>query len=255
MNFSHSLFYKLDEGSGSTVSDSLGHGPVGTIAGTLTNVWANAGNLTISNAAGSGGDNSIKLQNAYIDQMCDLSTLEGKSLVMMFWYRQPVLISSGDPFLMSYGRMQPNGQVVGFGLGAIGMTFQHGSADGASIVSRGAGCIEPLTANENNEWYAYSVQIDVFDGRVVVSGCMDGRPQRGARIFNIEADGLPTVDTSGTGLRLLAAASGVSGSAGYLWGQTQIKNFFIGRTNGEQRHNIPKWATRFYNNDHDWMTE
>jgi hypothetical protein len=262
MNFSHSMFYKLDEGSGSTVSDALGHGPVGTIAGTLTNVWANAGGLTISNAQGSSGDNAIKLQSAYIDAMCDLSTLEDNSLVMMFWFKQPIPVSSGVPFLLTYGQIlkaaNPDG---GWGIAADNaFTFYWEKLGGTGYLSRGNGCIEPLATGSitetNNVWHAYCVQIDRFDGKCNVSGCMGGRPQRGARLFNLEADGYPKQDTSAAGLRLLAAATGVSSSGGGVWGQTQIKRIFIGRTNGEQRNNIPKWANQFYLNDTgtpDWM--
>lgn len=261
MNFSHSLFYKLDEGAGSTVSDSLGHGPAGTIAGTLTNVWANAGGLTVSNAAGSAGDNAIKLQNAYIEEMCDLSTLDGNSLVLMFWFNQPQA-STGAPFIMSYGQLIKASNPDGAWAIASDnqFSFYWEKLGGSGYLARGVGNIEPLAAGTitetNGVWHAYCIQIDKFDGKCNVSGCMDGRPQRGARLFNLEADGFPKLDSSGAGIRLLACAVGASGSGGFMFGQTQVKRIFIGRTNGEQRNNIPKWANDFYQNDsgiNDWM--
>lgn len=260
MNFSHSLFYKLDEGTGTTVSDSLGNGPVGTVAGTLTNIWANAGGITVSNAQGASGDNAIKLQNAYIDAMCDLSTMVNQSLVMMFWFKQPV-VSAGGIFLLSYGQLIKAANPDGAWAIASDnqFSFYWEKLGGSGYLSRGAGSIEPLaagTATETNgTWHAYSIQIDVFDGKCFVSGCMDGRPQRGARIFNIES-GYPKLDTSGAGIRLLACAVGASGHGGYVYGQTQVKRMFIGRTVGEQRNNIPKWATAEYlapTGIKDWM--
>jgi len=248
MNFSHKVFYGLDEGSGTTVSDSLGNGPVGTIAGTQTNVWANSGSLTISNAAGSGGDNSIKLQNAYIDELCDLSTLDDQSLVMMFWFNQPQAVT-GAPFLMSYGQLTKTANPYGaWGIAADNaFTPYFEKIGGSAYVSRSVGMIEPLaagTATETNgQWHAYSVQLDVFDGKVIASGCMGGRPQRGARLFTLEENGMPTVDGQGAGIRLLAACTAnVNTIGGQMWGQTKIKQFFLGRTVGEQRNNIPKRA-------------
>lgn len=261
MNFSHKILYGLDEGTGSTVSDSLGNGPVGTIAGTLTNVWANADCLTISNAAGSGGDNAIKLQNAYIDTLCDLSTLNNQSLVMMFWFNQPQAVT-GAPFLMTYGQIIKATNPYGaWGIAADNaFTPFIEKVGGSGYITRAAGMVEPLAAGTptetNGQWHAYSVQIDAFDGKVMASGCMDGRPQRGARLFTLEQNPMPTVDGQGAGIRLLAACTtNVNTIGGQMWGQTKIKQFFLGRTVGEQRNNIPKWATRFYNGDHDWMTE
>lgn len=261
MNFSHKVFYGLDEGSGTTVSDSLGNGPSGTVAGTTTNIWANADCLTISNSAGSGGDNHINLQNAHIDQMCDLSTLDGNSLVMMFWFNQPQAVT-GAPFLMTYGQIIKTSNPYGsWGISSDNsFTPYFEKIGGSGYIARGAGVIEALAAGTitetNNTWHAYTVQIDVFDGKMMVSGCMDGRPQRGARIFTLEDSGFPTVDGQSAGIRLLAACTtNVSTVGGQLWGQTKVKQFFLGRTSGEKRHMIPKWATRFYNGDTAWMAE
>lgn len=256
MNFSHSVFYKLDEGAGTTVSDSLGNGPVGTVGGTLTNIWANAGCITVSNAQGAAGDNYIKLQNAHIDAMCDLSTLNGNSLVMMFWFRQPVPVSSGGPMLIAYSDALENPQVTGFwAVGAYNdFAPQFVKKGGTSLFNRSFGTIEALTANENNTWYSFCIQIDIFDGKCSVSGTMNGKPQRGMRMFDLET-ALPSADDEGRGLTLLAAANAASYVA-QVWGQTQVKRVFIGRTNGEQRHNIPKWANDFYLNAtgiNDWM--
>jgi hypothetical protein len=259
MNFSHSLFYKLDEGIGSTVSDSLGNGPAGTIGGTLDNIWANAGGLTVDNpthVTTAVGDNYIKLQNAYIDEMCDLSTLEGNSLVMMFWFRQATATISGGPMLIAYSEALENPNVTGFW--AIGcnndFTPQFVKKGGTALFSRSVGCIEALTASENDTWFAVSIQIDIFDGKCCVSGCLNGHPQRGMRMFDLEL-ALPSADDESRGITLLAAANAASYVAN-VWGGTQVKRMFIGRTNGEQRHNIPKWAWDFYLNDtgiNDWM--
>ena len=261
MNFSHKILYGLDEGTGTTVSDALGNGPVGTVVGTTTGIWANADCLTINNAQGAGGDNHIKLQNAYIDQMCDLSTLSNQSLVMMFWFNQPQVVT-GAPFLMSYGQLTKTSNPYGaWGIAADNaFTLYFEKIGGSGYISRAAGTIEPLAAGTptetNNTWHAYTVQIDVFDGKVFVSGCIDGRPQRGARIFTLESAGFPMVDGQGAGIRLLAACTAnVNTVDGQMWGQTKLKQFFIGRTSGEQRNNIPKWATRFYNGDTAWMAE
>lgn len=261
MNFTNAIHYQLNEGSGTTVSDALGNGPAGTVAGTTTGIWANAGCLTINNAAGAGGDNHIKLQNSYIDALCDLSTLNNQSLVMMFWFNQPQAVT-GAPFLMTYGQIIKASNPYGaWGIAADNAFTPYFEKNGASsYISRAAGMIEPLAAGTptetNGQWHAYTVQIDVFGGRCYASGCMDGRPQRGARLFTLEDNGFPTVDGQGAGIRLLAACtSNVNTVGGQLWGQTQIKSFFLGRTSGEQRNNIPKWATRFYNGDTDWMTE
>jgi len=260
MNFSHKIFYGLAEGAGTTVADSLGNGPAGTVAGTTTGIWANADCLTINNAAGASGDNHIKLQNAHIDAMCDLSTLDGNSLVMMVWFNQPQAVT-GAPFLMSYGQLLKTANPYGaWGIAADNAFTPYFEKIGASgYISRAVGMIEPLAAGSNTEtngtWHAYTVQIDKFDGKMMASGCMDGRPQRGARLFTLEDNGFPTVDGQASGIRLLAACISGSSVGGQMWGQTKVKGFFLGRTNGEQRNNIPKWATRFYNGDTDWMAE
>lgn len=256
MNFTHSIFYKLDEGTGTTVSDSLGNGPVATIGGTLTNIWANAGALTVNGASGIVGDNFIKIQNAHIDAMCDLSTLNGNSLVMMFWFNQPVPVSAGGPMLIAYSEALENPNVTGFwAVGAYNdFTPQFVVKGGTALISRAAGSIEALTANENNVWYAYCVQIDIFGGKCSVSGTMNGKPQRGMRMFDLELS-LPSADDEARGLVLLAAAN-AAGYVAQVWGQTQVKRVFIGRTNGEQRHKIPLWANDFYLNAtgvNDWM--
>ena len=260
MNFTHAVYYPFDEGAGTTVSDALGNGPAGTVAGTTTGIWANAGCLTINNAQGASGDNYIKLASAYLDAMCDLSTMADQSLVMMFWFNQPVP-TTGVPFLLTYGQLlkatNPDGA---WGIGADNQwIFYNENIGGSGYISRAAGCIEPLATGTptatNGSWFAYTVQIDVFDGRAYISGCMDSRPQRGVRLFNIEGANMPKLDSSGAGIRLLAAGVGADGAGGNMWGQTMVKGIFIGRTNGEQRNNIPKWATRFYGGDTDWMTE
>lgn len=243
MNFERACFYELNDGTGTSVSDTLGNGPAGTVAGTTAGIWANAGGITVNNAAGAAGDNAILLKSDYIDQMMRLDNLAG-SVVMMWWFKQPQVPSSGTQCIASYGDINTNTD-GGYAVKATDCGLIYSIRGGATWEARGPVLTDILTTAQNDTWFAYGVQIDVFSGKVVSAGYVNGFPQRGARIFNIES-AIPRVASSGCGARLLAAANGVNNSGQQLWGQTQVKRFFIGRTSGDQRHNIPKWMQAFY---------
>lgn len=247
MNFTKAVFYELAEGTGTSVVDTLGNGPAGTIAGTTTNIWSNAGAFTIDNAthaSGVAGDNAIKVQDAYIDAMMDLTTLEGSSLVLMYMLNQPQ-VPTGTKYIMSYGDVGSNTD------GAYAVSDQnqlcvYSVRGGATSEFGGAITVDPILTAQNNTWVSYGYQLDLFNGKLVSSGYANGNPGRGCRIFNLEAT-LPRVAANGCGIRLLARGSGVTGAANFMWGQTQIKRVFIARTNGDQRHNIPVWCNAYYN--------
>lgn len=244
MNFDKAVFYTLAEGTGTSVSDALGNGPAGSVQGTTTNIWANAGGFTVSNSAGAAGDNAIKIQDTYIDELCRLDNLNG-SVVLMYWMRQPQVPNSGTRYIMSYGDIGTNTD------GAYSLIDQSHVAvysvrGGATFEFGGGANTESIVAAQNNQWLAYWANFDVLDGRLVVSCGINGTPQRGSRLFNLES-ALPRVASNGSGVRLLGRGAGASGSANFIWGQTQVKRVFIGRVNGDQRHNIPQWAKQFYN--------
>lgn len=244
MNFSRACFYTLDEGAGVAVADALGNGPDGAIVGTTTNLWANAGGLTVSNAAGSAGDNAIKFLGDYIDQLCRLDNLEG-SLVWMYWIKQPQMPTGGQT-IFSYGDVGSNvdgGYYLNHPVQSLVYSIRGGSTWQAGTNSSNT---EPLLAADNDVWRAICIQFDVFDGKLHISGAIDGFPQRGNRLFNLEA-GLPRVASNGTGMRFLARGYNAAAlSDQFVWGQTQVKRLFVGRVDGEQRHNIPKWFQQFY---------
>lgn len=268
MNFSHAIFYQLNEGSGTTVSDALGKGPTGTVTGTTTGIWANADCLTVNNAQGASGNNAIKLQNAYIDELCNLSTLANQSLVVMFWFNQPMLVTSGTPFVFTYGKLLKGSPSSGaFGIaGDNDFSINYTTPNGATLINRGATMMSELGSSldpgwndvPENKWYAISMQFDVFDGKCFVHSCVNGRPQRGVRMFEFETAGFPRDDSIGTkvGIQLLAASDNNGAGIGNLWGQTRVKRVFVGRTSGEARNMIPKWAHSFFENKTgilDWM--
>lgn len=252
MNFSRACFYKLDEGSGVTVSDSLGNGPVGTIAGTITNIWANPGCFTISNAAGAAGDNAIRLQGAYIDELCRLDNLETGSVIVMLQMNQPQVPTTGTRCFFGYGDTGTNTD-GGYAIQDQGQGFLSSVRGGAVNSYRGPVVHDVLTAAQNNTWLSFGYQIDVVAGQCVYSGYNGGDPSRGMRMFDLEA-ALPRVDSVGGGARICAKPSGLNGSVAALWGQTKIKRVFIGRTSGEQRHNIPKWMAQFAEDNVSFMT-
>lgn len=245
MNFDNAVFYLLDEGAGSSVYDSLSNGPTGEIVGTHTNIWSNPGNLTIGASAGTVGDNAIKLRGSYIDDLMRLDNLNG-SIVVMYWLRQPQIPTSGSRYVLSYGDIGSNADGA-YAIQDMSNYLVYSRRGGATFESCGYSITEPLTSSKNNTWFAYCIEIDVIDGKVVFSSYINGTPQRGIRVFNLEP-ALPRVDSAGAGIRLLGRAAGVNGSADYLWGGTQVKRMFIGRSSGEHRHNIPTWARQFYEN-------
>lgn len=242
-NLAAAVFYPLDEGTGTTVSDALGNGPAGSIAGTLTNIWSNSGAFTISNGAGAAGDNAIRLQSSYIDNLMRLDNLNG-SIVVMFWLKQPQPPSSGAQCSFSYGDINSNTD-GGYAFYADSCGAIYSIRGGATWQARGPANAAPLTATYNNRWFAYCIQLDVIDGVVVTSAYINGYPYWGARLFNLES-ALPRVASSGCGARFLAAAYGQNGSGQQMWGQTQVKRLLIGRTNGDLREDVPKWAKEFY---------
>lgn len=254
MNFSHSAFYELADGAGVAATDSLGNAPNGSIIGTTTNLWANAGCLTIGNAQGAAGDNAIKVVDAYMDAMLRMDDLEGSSIVLMYWVNQPQIPSSGARVICSYGNIAGNTD------GAWALYDQthiplYSVRGGATWQSPSLVVNEPQTTAENDVWMAYCIQLDVFDGKLAVSSCINGQPNRGLRLFNLEP-ALPRVDTSGAGLRLLGRGLSGGGSSSFVWGQTKYRRMFIARTNGDQRHMIPVWAKSHYDNATgvpDWM--
>src|SRR3990170_7491487 len=67
---SHAIHYKLhDATAAGIIADTLGHGPAGQLAGTLTNILSNAGWLTLA------GDNFCNLRgNSYINALFSFSS-------------------------------------------------------------------------------------------------------------------------------------------------------------------------------------
>lgn len=243
MNFEKSVFYELADGTGTSVVDTLGNGPTGSIQGTTTNIWSNAGCFTISNASGAAGDNAIKIQDSYIDEMMRLDNLSG-SIVVMYMLNQPQVPSSGTRAIFSYGN---TGSATdgAYALADLSNSVFYSIRGGATSEFGGTNTCESLTASENNTWFSYGFQLDVIDGRVISSSYINGEPHRGCRLFNLEA-GLPRVDTAGCGIRLFARSSGASTSTNFMWGGTKLKRVFIGRVSGDQRHNIPAWCEEYY---------
>lgn len=244
MNFTSAAFYKLDEGTGTTVSDALGNAPDATVIGTTTNLWANADCLTVSNAQGAAGDNAIKVVDPYFDAMLRLDDLDGSSILLMYWMKQPEPPSSGTRFIMSYGDLSNNTD-GGYGLQDQILVPNYSLRGGLTWQNTGLTITEPVDASNNNVWTMMGFQIDLFGGKLVCNGYMDGEPNRGARLFALEAT-LPRADSLGAGLRLLARGKATGTTDNYVWGQTQYKRFFLGRVNGDQRHLVPVWMKAFY---------
>lgn len=255
MNFSRAAFYKLDEGAGTSVADTLGNAPAGTIVGEATNLWANAGCMTESKAAGAAGDNAIKLIDPYFDELMRLDTLEGSSLLFMYWLNQPQVPATGTRFLFTYGDIL---STVDGGYGctdAQGHVATYSIRDVTTWQSGVLTVTEPMPAAENGNWMCFGIQFDLYDGRLVIQGNINGHPNRAYRLFNLES-ALPRADSSGAGLRLFGRGTAGGGSNNYLFGQTQVKRAFIGRTNGDMRHRLPIWQREFYEQATgvpDWM--
>lgn len=240
MNFTASAFYKLDEGTGATVADALGKAPDLSVIGTTTDIWANADCFTISKPAGAAGDNALKAVDAYFDAMLRLDDLDGSSILLAYQINQPQVPSSGARIVMSYGDFG-NTTDGGWGVYDSNHIPTWSLRSGGTWQQNGHTVIEPLTAAENGVWTSLAVQLDLFDGRLVATGYINDYPNRGCRLFSAEAS-LPRADTTGAGFRLFGKGSSGGGSANFLWGQTQLRRVFIGRTNGDQRHNVPKWV-------------
>lgn len=253
MNFSHSCFYKLDEGAGVAVSDSLGNGPIGAVVGATTNIWANAGCFTISNSAGAAGDNAIKLQSSYIDELCRLDNHSHGAFILMLEVNQPQVPTTGTRGFFGYGDTGTNTDGA-YLIQDQGQGLVYSVRGGATNFYRGPVVHDVLTASFNDVWVPFGYQIDVADGACIYSGYNGGDPARGMRIFDFDG-ALPRVASSGSGARICARPSGANGSAAHLWGQTKIRNVFIGRVDGEQRNNIPKWMARYAAHDFSFMTE
>src|SRR5574340_251945 len=241
-NFTHAAFYQLNDGAGTSTAESLGLGaPAGSIAGTTTGIWANADCLTINNASGAAGDNAILLRSSYIDEMCRLDNLSG-SIVVMLWINQPAEPTNGAIF--GYGRVGNNTD-GGYAVKCDDLGLIYSIRGGATFEYRTVANAEALGSGQRNTWFAFGAQIDVIDGRVITAAYQNGYPGKGSRVFNLES-ALPRVDSAAVGARLLATPNGASTSSQPMWGQTQVKRAFVGRTNGDQRHNIPKWMKAFY---------
>lgn len=241
--FASVVFYTLDDGIGTVVQDALGNGPDGVITGTTTGVWANADCFTINEASGGVGDNAIRLQGGYIDDLLRLDNLNG-TIVAMWQLNQPQPPSSGAQCILSYGDINSNVD-GGYAIYADTLGLIYSVRGGATWVARGGNCAQALSAAQNNQWFSYGVQIDVIDGQCVIAAYINGYPYWGARAFDLEGY-LPRIASSGCGARLLAAAYGINGASQFLLGQTRVKRFLIGRVVNDARHDIPKWAKQYH---------
>ena len=80
---SKAVYYKTDEASGATLTDSLGNGPVLSIGGVTSGIWANPGWITYHSA----GNTIQAVGNTYLDSLFSIVGFGGSIIMAMdYWY-------------------------------------------------------------------------------------------------------------------------------------------------------------------------
>lgn len=80
---SKAVYYKTDETSGATLTDSLGNGPVLSIGGVTSGIWANPGWITYHSA----GNTIQAVGDTYLDSLFSMVGFGGSIIMALdYWY-------------------------------------------------------------------------------------------------------------------------------------------------------------------------
>jgi hypothetical protein len=80
---SKAVYYKTNEASGATLTDSLGNGPVLSIGGVTSGIWANPGWITYHSA----GNTIQAVGNTYLDSLFSMVGFGGSIIMALdYWY-------------------------------------------------------------------------------------------------------------------------------------------------------------------------
>ena len=124
---SKAVYYKTNEVSGNTISDSLGNGPVLSIGGVTSGIWANPGWITYHSA----GNTIQAVGDTYLDSLFSMVGFGGSIIVAIdYWYGT---IPTTTEALFAIWRTQ--GAVGGFRIarsGGTGVLGAYWTAPGPS---------------------------------------------------------------------------------------------------------------------------
>ena len=124
---SKAVYYKTNEVSGTTISDSLGNGPSLSIGGVTSGIWANPGWITYHSA----GNTIQAVGNTYIDSLFSMVGFGGSIIIAIdYWYGT---IPTTTEALFAIWRTQ--GAVGGFRIarsGGTGVLGAYWTAPGPS---------------------------------------------------------------------------------------------------------------------------
>lgn len=185
---SPAIYYRFNEGAGSTISDSLGNGPDISVSGTLTHVWDNQNWFTCH----SSGHTMQVTGNTYINNLFRMVGFSGSIYVAFDYYFASVPGSATEVF---FGIWRPANAGGGFriakasGQTQVGMFWTEPGQSEASFFI-------PLDAAETR--YSLVVQLDF--SRVATQGrlaCTCYRNGESVRANDFSAATVPAVESSG----------------------------------------------------------
>jgi len=189
---SKAVYYKMNEGAGTSLADSLGNGPALTVNGTATEIWANANWLSCHSA----GTFMQSAGNAYLNSLFSMVGFGGSLLIGFdYWYGA---VNTSTETLVSLFRPANGGAGGGIrltrggGSGNLGIYYTNSAGSEASVF------LPSEVAGELSK--RLSIVFDFDFSKVATKGrlgCTVYRNKAIIRCFDFAVTALPVVETSG----------------------------------------------------------